>query len=44
MIKQTLEKSEGEIKNGQSRDTCNTRLTRNMTKTKHKTQHRKLKK
>ena len=44
-----LEKTEGEIKNGQSRDTGNIRNTRHKTKTKHKnktthTQHRKLKK
>jgi hypothetical protein len=37
------EKTEGAIKNGQSRETGNIGYTRHRTKTKQKTQHRKLK-
>ena len=41
---QRIEKTQGQIKNGQSRDTGNIGCTRHRTKTnKTKTQHRKLK-
>ena len=45
LLKNTLEKAEGAIKNGQSRDTGNIVYTRHTTKTnKTTTKHRKLKK
>jgi len=40
MVKQTLEKIKGTIKNGQSRDTVNIGYERHMTKIKQDTQHK----